>query len=263
VTLPLSSARLPDDAIAFISEYQRTSDHGLADTLVRYYEPMVRMAANKLSRNRPEWHEDLFQVGQMALFRLLKQFDPELGMPFEPYAMKSLIGYMKNYLRDKSWYIQVPRRIKEKGLVVQQAIDKLTVELERSPKVEEIAACLELEEEETLEILAGRELYRYVSLDTPISDDENTMTLGELIGEQTDDYAALVNRIDLQDALSRIKEEEREVLTLAFADGYSQRMIADRLGVSQMSVSRIQKRGIDKLKELLKADEGEENAGVT
>ncbi len=261
MTLRLSSARLPDDAIAFISEYQRTSDRELADTLVRHYEPMVRMAANKLSRNRPEWHDDLYQVGQMALFRLLKQFDPALGMPFEPYAMKSLIGYMKNYLRDKSWYIQVPRRIKEKGLIVQQTIDELTVKLERSPKVEEIAAYLELDEEETLEILAGRDLYHYVSLDTPISDDENTVTLGELIGEQSDDYAALVNRIDLQEALSRIEKEEREVLALAFEGGLSQRMIADKLGVSQMSVSRIQKRGIDKLKRLLTSDKASEDAG--
>jgi len=261
VTSPLSSARLPDDAIAFISEYQRTSDRELADTLVRHYEPMVRMAANKLSRNRPEWHDDLYQVGQMALFRLLKQFDPALGMPFEPYAMKSLVGYMKNYLRDKSWYVQVPRRIKEKGLIVQQTIDELTVKLERSPKVEEIAAYLELEVEETLEILAGRDLYHYVSLDTPISDDENTVTLGELIGEQTDDYAALVNRIDLQEALSRIGKEEREVLMLAFESGFSQRMIADQLGVSQMSVSRIQKRGIDKLKRLLTAEHADEDAG--
>lgn len=251
MTPPLPSARLPDDAIALISEYQRTSDRELADRLVRHYEPMVGMAANKLSRNRPEWHDDLYQVGQMALFRLLKQFDPALGMPFEPYAMKSLIGYMKNYLRDKSWYIQVPRRIKEKGLSVQQTIDELTVKLERSPNVEEIAAYLELDVEETLEILAGRDLYHYVSLDTPISDDENTMTLGEFIGEPTDEFAALVDRIDLQEALARIKEEEREVLTLAFEFGYSQRTIAERLGISQMSVSRIQKRGIDKLKRLL------------
>lgn len=256
----MSSARLPDDAIAFITEYQRTSDRELADMLVRHYEPMVRMAANKLSRNRPEWHDDLYQVGQMALFRLLGQFDPKLGMPFEPYAMKSLIGYMKNYLRDKSWYIQVPRRIKERGLIVQQTIDELTVKLERSPKVEEIAAYLELEVEETLEILAGRDLYHYVSLDTPISDDENTATLGEMIGEQSDDYAELVNRIDLQEALSRIGKEEREVLTLAFGSGFSQRMIADKLGVSQMSVSRIQKRGIDKLKRLLNAQDADADA---
>jgi RNA polymerase sigma-B factor len=256
MNLPLP-ARLPDDAIAVLIEYQRTLSNDLAEALIRHYEPMVRMAANKMSRNRPDLFEDLFQVGQMSLFRLLKQFDPEMGMPFEPYAMKSIIGHMKNYLRDKSWYVQVPRRIKEKGLVVQQTIDELTVSLERSPTVDEIASHLGLELEETLEILAGRDLYHYVSLDTPISDEENTAVLGELIGSPTDDFAALERKLDLQEAMSELKPEEQEVLLLVFEGGLSQRTIADRLGVSQMSVSRIQKRAIDKLKQWL-TEKGEE-----
>jgi RNA polymerase sigma-B factor len=245
------SARLPDDAIAILLEYQQTLCKDLAEQLVRNYEPMVKMAANKMSRNRPDLYEDLFQVGQMSLFRLLKQYDPALGMPFEPYAMKSIIGHMKNYLRDKSWYIQVPRRIKEKGLVVQQAIDKLMSTLERSPKVEEIAEYLGLEVEETLEILAGRDLYHYVSLDTPISDDENTAVLGELIGSPVDDFAVLERKLDLKEAMDQLKPEERQVLLMVFESGLSQRSIADELGVSQMSISRIQKRAIDKLKPLL------------
>lgn len=249
-------ARLPDDAIAVLIEYQRTLSNDLAEELIRLYEPMVRMAANKMSRNRPDLFDDLYQVGQMSLFRLLKQFDPGMGMPFEPYGMKSIIGHMKNYLRDKSWYVQVPRRIKEKGLVVQQAIDELTVTLERSPTVDEIASHLELELEETLEILAGRDLYHYVSLDTPISDDENTAVLGELIGSPSDDFAALERKLDLQEAMSDLKPEEREVLMLVFDGGLSQRTIAERLGVSQMSVSRIQKRAMDKLKQWLTENDG-------
>lgn len=246
-----SSARLPDDAIEILLEYQNTLCGDLADKLIRNYEPMVKMAANKMSRNRPDLYDDLFQVGQMSLFRLLKHFDPALGMPFEPYAMKSIIGHMKNFLRDKSWYIQVPRRIKEKGLVVQQAIDELMSMLERSPNVDEIALHLGLEYEETLEILAGRDLYHYVSLDTPISDDENTAVLGELIGSPMDDFAALERKLDLQEAMDQLKSEERQVLLMVFESGLSQRSIADELGVSQMSISRIQKRAIDKLKQLV------------
>ncbi|XID95935.1 sigma-70 family RNA polymerase sigma factor [Paenibacillaceae bacterium WGS1546] len=242
------SERLPDDAIEILLEYQKTLKNDLAERLIRMYEPMVRMAAGKMSRNRPDLFEDLFQVGQMSLFRLLKQFDPELGMPFEPYAMKSMIGHMKNYLRDKSWYIQVPRRIKEKGLAVQQAIDELTMELERSPNVEEIARKLGLDEEETLEILAGRDLYHYVSLDTPISDDDHSAMLGEMIGSPDDDYAELERKLDIGEAMRQLKPEERKVLKFVFENGLSQRTIADELGVSQMSVSRIQKRAIDKLR---------------
>src|ERR1700730_19006871 len=104
--------------------------------------------------------------------------------------MKSLIGHMKNYLRDKSWYIQVPRRTKEKGTKIQQAIDALTIQLERSPEVSEIANYLELSTEETIEILVARESYQFVSLDTPIKHDE-TSTLKDKIGAESNDYQAV------------------------------------------------------------------------
>ncbi|MFD3269778.1 sigma-70 family RNA polymerase sigma factor [Paenibacillus dendritiformis] len=240
-----------EDAIQLISDYQKTQDNDIATLLIHKYEPMVKMAAGKISRNRPDLYEDLMQVGNMALIRLLQQFDSSLGVPFEAYAMKSMIGHMKNFLRDKSWYIQVPRRIKEKGALIQQTIDELTVQLERSPNVEEIAERLELSVEETVEVLAGRECYHYVSLDTPLSQEESAATLGELISSDSDDYEAVERRMDLSDAMAALKAEERQVLALVFEQGLSQRAAAERLGVSQMSVSRIQRRATDKLRHIL------------
>ncbi|BFH67012.1 MAG: sigma-70 family RNA polymerase sigma factor [Paenibacillus dendritiformis] len=240
-----------EDAVQLISAYQETQDNDIATILIQKYEPMVKMAAGKISRNRPDLYEDLMQVGNMALIRLLQQFDRSLGVPFEAYAMKSMIGHMKNFLRDKSWYIQVPRRIKEKGALVQQTIDELTVQLERSPNVEEIAERLELSVEETVEVLAGRECYHYVSLDTPLSQEESAATLGELISSDSDDYEAVERRMDLSDAMAALKAEERQVLALVFGEGLSQRAAAERLGVSQMSVSRIQRRATDKLRHIL------------
>ncbi|WP_440112663.1 sigma-70 family RNA polymerase sigma factor [Paenibacillus sp. QZ-Y1] len=239
------------EAIGLIWEYQQTQDNEIATVLIRKYEPMVKMAAGKIARNRPDLYEDLYQTGQMALIRLLKQYDISLGIPFEPYAMKSMIGHMKNYLRDKSWYIQVPRRIKEKGALVQHAIDELTVKLERSPGVNEIAEYLDLTPEETIEVLAGRECYHYVSLDSPLSQDESAATLGELISADVNDFDSVEKRMDLQQALGQLKEQEQKVLILAFQDGQSQRAIAQKLGVSQMSVSRIQKRATEKLKQIM------------
>lgn len=241
---PISSTEL-------ILSYQNNPNNDTATLLIEHYEPMVRMAAGKISRNRPDLYEDLMQVGQIALLRLFRQFDVTLGVQFEPYAMKSIIGHMKNYLRDKSWYVQVPRRIKEKGIAVQQAVDELTVRLERSPRVEEIAEYMELSVEETTEILGGRELYHYVSLDTPISEEENTTTLGDLIGSPADDFDTLDKKLDLQAAISQLKPQEQQVLLLVYEEGLPQRTIADQLGVSQMSISRIQRRAIDKLKQLL------------
>lgn len=240
-----------DEAVGLIWEYQQTKDNEIATVLIRKYEPMVKMAAGKISRNRPDLYEDLYQIGQMALVRLLQQYDISLGIPFEPYAMKSMLGHMKNYLRDKSWYIQVPRRIKEKGALVQNAIDELTVTLERSPNVNEIAEYLDLTVEEMIEVLAGRECYHYVSLDSPLFQEESAATLGELISSEADDYDTVEKRMDLQQALSQLKEQEQKVLFLAFQDGQSQRAIAQTLGVSQMSVSRIQKRATEKLKQIM------------
>jgi RNA polymerase sigma-B factor len=231
-----------------ILQYQETGSNEVATTLLLQYEPMVKMAAGKMSRNRPDLYEDLYQVGQMSMLRLFKQFDVAQGVQFEPYMMKSILGHMKNYLRDKSWYVQVPRRVKEKGGRIQEAIDRLTVILERSPKVEEIAADVELTIEETIEILAGREYYHYVSLDTPLSTEENGATIGDLISADKDDFQQLERRIDLEEAMRQLKPEEQQVLLLAYVEGQSQRMIAQELDVSQMSVSRIQKRALDKLK---------------
>jgi len=239
------------ESVGLIWEYQQTKDNEIATVLVRKYEPMVKMAAGKIARNRPDLYEDLYQTGQMALIRLLQQYDINLGVPFEPYAMKSMIGHMKNYLRDKSWYIQVPRRIKEKGALVQHAIDELTVKMERSPSVEEIAEYLDLSPEETIEVLAGRECYHYVSLDSPLSQDESAATLGELISTDANDFDSVEKRMDLQQALGQLKEQEQKVLILAFQDGQSQRAIAQKLGVSQMSVSRIQKRATATLKQIM------------
>lgn len=243
------------DHINQILEYQKTKCQDIATALLIHYQPMVKMAAGRISRNRPDLFEDLYQVGQMAMLRLFEQFDSMLGIQFEPYAMKSLIGHMKNYLRDKSWYVQVPRRIKEKGSRVQKAIDELIIELERSPNIQEIANYIELSVEETIEILSSRDYYHYVSLDTPLTADDSSATIGEMIGNSINDYEDAIIRMDLQDAMSHLKQEERRVLELAFEVGYSQRTIADELGISQMSVSRIQQRAITKLKRVMEVND--------
>ncbi|MFC5404736.1 sigma-70 family RNA polymerase sigma factor [Cohnella soli] len=240
------------EVIEKMKYYQKTGCNDTATLLLQHFEPIVKIAASKISRSRHDLYEDLYQVGQFSLLRLFKQYDRSRNIPFEGFAMKSIIGHLKNYLRDKSWYIQVPRRIKEKGLLIQQTIDHLTVELGHSPKVEEIAEYLDLSVEETIEILASRESYHYVSLDTPLSSEgENAATIVDLIGSESDDYLHVDNRLDLEEALEQLKDNEKEVLLLGYFNGKSQRDIASQLGISQMSVSRIQSRALEKLKTLL------------
>lgn len=247
--LPENSVQV--DSEALLHSYRSTGNKETAEALLKHYEGMIRMAAGRLSRNRKDMFEDLFQVGQMSMFRLFDSYDPSFSIPFEAYAMKSIVGHMKNYLRDKSWYVQVPRRIKEKGHALQQALDELSVKLERSPQVEEIAAHLELSEEETIQILVGWDCYQSLSLDTPLFAEEAGATLADMIREERDDYRMLEQRLDLEQAMDELKPEERQVLHLAYTEGRSQRHIAEELGVSQMSISRIQRRAMDKLRVLL------------
>ncbi|BBW97970.1 MULTISPECIES: sigma-70 family RNA polymerase sigma factor [Geobacillus] len=247
---PLSKSKLD----ALIAAYQQTKAEEAATALLVRFEPLIVAAARKMARSRPDFYEDLFQVGRLSFLRLLEHYDPNQGTSFESYAMKSLIGYMKNYLRDKAWYIQVPRKVKEKGSKVQQAIDELTIKLERSPTIDEIADHLGLSAEETIEILAGRDHYQPVSIDAPVQDSEKDgTTIGEFIADQTNEVEALIERLDLQQAIDKLSEQERLVIDAVFRRGETQRSLAERLGVSQMTISRIQKRAIDKLKRQLAA----------
>jgi RNA polymerase sigma-B factor len=240
-----------EEITAKIFEYQ--NDEGneeLATELLLHFEPMVRTATGKLSRNHRNLYDDLFQIGQITLLRCLRTYDDSFGAPFEGYAMKSLIGMMKNYLRDKSWYIQVPRKIKEKGTKIQQVIDELTMKLERSPELFEIADQMEMTVEETIEVLAGRDSYQYVSLEMPLQEEGST-TLGDMIQAVGDEYQQMDARLDIQEALVHLKKDEQKVVQLVFVERESQREIANAMGVSQMTVSRIQQRAVKKLKGLL------------
>lgn len=253
-----SSCLNHEKIMELMSQYKENECNDIATILLEHYQPLIRMATIKMSRSRPDLFEDLFQVAQLSMLRLFKQFDQERSIPFEGYAMKSIIGHLKNFLRDKSWYITVPRKIKEKSLTIQKSIDELTILLQRSPNVDEIAHHMDLSVEEAIEILASRESYQYISLDTPLSSDHDSATIGDLIDSQEDDYHALEHRIDLEQAMSQLKEEERKVLHLIYDKDQSQRTIATQLGISQMSVSRIQRRAIQKLKQLLSAHQPQE-----
>ncbi|OKO96754.1 sigma-70 family RNA polymerase sigma factor [Geobacillus proteiniphilus] len=247
---PLSKSKLD----ALISAYQQTKTEEAATALLVRFEPLIAAAAKKMARSRPDFYEDLFQIGRLSFLRLLDHYDPSQGASFESYAMKSLIGYMKNYLRDKAWYIQVPRKVKEKGSKVQQAIDELTVKLERSPTIDEIAGHLGLSVEETIEILAGRDHYQAVSLDAPVQDGEkDATTIGEFVADEANEIESLIERMDLEQAIGKLSEQERIVIDAIFRRGETQRSLAERLGVSQMTISRIQKRAIAKLKRQLAA----------
>lgn len=212
---------------------------------------MVSSTARRLSRNRPDLYDDLYQVGQISLLRSLERYDQGLGSSFESFARKNMIGYMKNYLRDKAWNMPIPRWMKEKWFQVQRTIDELTLNQERTPSVAEIAQHINLSEGMTEKLLVGQTSVHVASLDAPLSNDDGELTLSEVIGSDAKELQAVETRLDFSKALSKLTEMEKSILHLNFIKGVSQRTIAHQLDVSQMTVSRMMKRALEKLRDTL------------
>ncbi|CAH2714079.1 RNA polymerase sigma-B factor [Neobacillus rhizosphaerae] len=232
-----------------IQLYQQTKCKQLATKLLLSYKHLVGSTARKLSRDRPDLYDDLFQVGQISLLRSLERYDQKQGSPFEAYARKSIKGSMMNYLRDKAWIKPMPRWMKENWVTVQQAIDELTVKKERSPSISEIADYSNLSMDVTEKVLAGQANAHVASLDAPLNNEHEVITLSEMIGAEAREYQAVETFMDLSLAWSQLSKKEQQILHLSLIEMESQRTIANQLGVSQMTVSRILKQALVKLKQ--------------
>ncbi|HEY2421498.1 MAG TPA: sigma-70 family RNA polymerase sigma factor [Neobacillus sp.] len=234
---------------SLIAVYQETKSKQIATKLILRYSDLVGSTARKLSRNHPDMYDDLFQIGQLSLLRSLERYDQEYGLPFEAYAKKSIMGSMMNYLRDKAWIMPIPRWLKEQGVKVQRAIDELTVDQERSPSISEIACHTNLPMDLTKRVLAGQATLHVTSLDAPFFYEQEEFTLSDVIGASAMEYQAVETRLDVSKAFAELSEKEKQILHMNFMEGESQRTIANRLGISQMTVSRIQKQALKKLKQ--------------
>ena len=168
--------------------------------------------------------------------------------------MPTVIGEIKRYLRDKTWSVHVPRRIKEIGPRIKKTTDELTNELERSPSIAEIADRLEVTEEEVLEAMEMGQSYNALSVDHSIEADKDgsTVTLLDIMGEQEDGYDLTEKRMILERILPILSDREREIIQCTFIEGLSQKETGERIGLSQMHVSRLQRNAIKKLQQAAK-----------
>lgn len=233
-----------------ISLYQQTKSTQLATRLLLSYRHLVGSAARKLTRNYPNLYDDLYQVGQLSLLRSLERYDQEYGTRFEAYAWKSMLASMMEYLGDIAWIIPMPGWLKEKWTLVQLAIDDLTVKQEISPSISEIADYTNLTEYVVRKVLAGQAMFHVASLDAPLlSKGQGELTLLEVIGIEVEEYQAVELRLDVSQAWSQLSETEKRILHLNLVEGESQRIIAYRLEISQITVSRTLKQALEKLKQ--------------
>jgi len=229
-------------------KYHRDGDLHAREQLITLYLPLVRSLARRYSY-RGEQLEDLVQVGCIGLIKAIDRFDIERGVELTTYATPNIIGEIKRHFRDKGWAVRVPRGLQELNVRLSKLIEELTVRLERSPTIAELAKAADATDEEVLEALETGQAYSSVSLSSgPGGDDDGDLDPLESFGVEEAQYAITEDRAVLAPGFAALDDRERFILHLRFFEGLTQSQIASRVGISQMHVSRLIRRSLQKIK---------------
>jgi RNA polymerase sigma-B factor len=254
----LSGRRVSDDEL--IERYQRHQDVVARSELIERYLPFARKLASRYSYT-DEPLEDLVQVAAIGLMGALERFDASRGGKFTSFAAPTILGELKRHFRDKGWTLHVPRDLQERALALSRTSERLANELGRSPTVPELAAALQCSVEQVLEASEVAHSYTPASLDAPVAaDEQDSSSLVEMLGHDDDAYDLVERRILTQELWHDMPELEREVVALRFARGLTQREIGQRIGYSQMHVSRLLRRALARILAAREDDEGVDGA---
>jgi RNA polymerase sigma-B factor len=247
--------RTKEEIDALILEFQQNENPIAQTILVENYTALVGSLARKYSKGR-NFHEDIMQVGMIGLLAAIRRYDPNAGKSFESFLIPTVIGEIKRFLRDKTWSVHVPRRIKEIWPKIKNVVDELTNQYQLSPKIQEIADYMELSEEEVLEAMEMGKSYQAASVDVPIEtgSEGSTVTTLDIVGSQDEGFEKVDQRLLLESALHVLSEREREIIHMTFIANKSQKETGEMLGISQMHVSRLQKKALEKLRKALASD---------
>jgi RNA polymerase sigma-B factor len=200
--------------------------------------------------NRGIEYDDLYQVATIALIKAIERFDTGRGVKFISFATPTIIGEIKRFFRDRGSMIRIPRRLYEAYQKVSHAKEHLTQELERVPRADEIAGYLNIEEESVLEIVESWNVYTVQSFEQSAYAEDDT-ELGDMLGKDDMEFEKIENRDFLKKSLDRFNEVEKRFINLRYYMNKTQKDIADKLGVSQMYVSRLEKKVLDKFRTIL------------
>lgn len=230
-------------------KYARTRDVAVRNEIVSRYTYLAEIISRKFL-NRGVEYDDIYQVACIALIKAVERFVPEKGFKFVSFATPTIVGEIKRYFRDKSSPIRIPRRIYEVYQKVNIARDELSQKLNRTPKVDEIAAYLNIKAETVLEIIESWNAYNIQSFDQNAFDDDD-LELHETIGDNDATFERIENRDFIEKSLVKFNEAEKEFIKLRYFGKKTQKEIADRMGVSQMYVSRLEKKVLERFRNLL------------
>lgn len=238
----------PTDAQLF-ERLRADKDHNARERLIERYLPLARRLARRYQRT-DEPMDDLVQVASLGLIKAVDRFDPGRQVVFSSYAVPTILGELKRHFRDRTWSVRVPRDLQELALRIDQTVLALSADGRRSPSVREIATAIGLPEERVLEALEAAGAYHAGSLDAPRAapGEESGETLADALGTLESGFERAEERATLEPLLARISERERVVLRLRFAEGMTQAEIGERIGVSQMQVSRLIRQALNRLR---------------
>jgi RNA polymerase sigma-B factor len=250
---PIGEELASEDALW--EEFSRTRDAAVREELVNRYLPFAKGLAMRY-RGASEPPDDLIQVASLGLLNAIDRFDHERGTPFAAFAAPTILCELKRHFRDRVWTVRVPRGLHDRLAEVEKAIAELTRVRQRSPSVREIAARTELDESSVLEVLEANHNRRPLSIDRPgPSEDVDDAPPSEWLGTEDEGYELIEGRIALEEAIPHLSERERLVLRLRFVEDMTQSQIAERIGHSQMHVSRILRRTLHRIRERIEEEE--------
>lgn len=233
---------------ALWKHFMGTRDPATREELVRRYLPFAKSLALRY-RGASESFDDLLQVASLGLVNAIDRFDPDRGTPFTAFASPTILGELKRHFRDRVWTVRVPRGLHDRMAEVEKAISELTVELQRSPSVPEIAAKMEIDPADVLEVLEANHNRRPLSLDRPVGGEEDESPASEWVGDEDAGYELIEDKLALEGVLPQLDERERLVLQLRFVEDMTQSQIAEKIGHSQMHVSRILRRTLERIRD--------------
>lgn len=225
---------------------RRDTDPRAREELVNRYLPFARRLAGKY-RNNLESFDDLFQVASIGLVNAINRFDPDNGSPFTAFASPTIQGELKRYFRDRVWLVRVPRGIQEEIQSVDQATEELAAELHREPTRNELAERANLDEGQVQEALLAKKERNPVAFELP--ENEEGRPGGERFGREDPGFRLFEDSDEIRRAMAKLGDTERLVLRLRFIEDMTQTEIADRIGCSQMHISRLIRRSLATLME--------------
>lgn len=250
----MTKAKKKDDIQELFEEYAKTHDQALRDKLIEKNLYIAEILAKKFIGKGIDY-DDIFQIASLGLILAVERYEPSRGFKFSSFATPTILGEIKRYFRDKGWTIKVPRLVQENTKKVKDAYHHLSVVNGEVPTVKEIADFLGIDTDEVLLAMDAGKVYTPQSIDYEIGTDDKKTALSDIIGDDDQSFKDFEDREQLDSLMKNLSNTEKEIVRKRFFEQKTQLEIANELGLSQMSVSRIEKKALKEIKKHAKRED--------